>query len=73
MEIIRVETKLCLCCMEEHAVYIVRVSENTTFKGKNVEYKAIYEYCEHTDQLIAREDMISANDASMKNAYREKS
>lgn len=69
MEIIRVETKLCLCCMEEHTVYIVRVRENTTFKGKGVEYNAIYEYCERTDELIAREDMISANDASMKNAY----
>ena len=41
------------------------------FKGKNVEYDAIYEYCERTDELIAREEMISANEISMKNAHLE--
>ena len=68
MEILRVETKLCLCCMEEHDVHIVLVKENTTLKGKNVEFNAVYEYCERADKLIAREDMISTNDASMKKA-----
>lgn len=69
MEIIRTETKLCLCCMEEHDVQTVLVRENTFFKGKKVEFNAIYEYCKHTDAFIASEDMISANDASMKKTY----
>ena len=72
METIRVEKKLCMCCMEEHEVQIVRVNESATFKGEKVEYSAIYEYCDRADELLAREEMISANDISMKNAYREK-
>ena len=72
MNTIKKEKKLCLCCMKEHEVSIVKLREDNIFKGKAVEYEAMYEYCENTDELIASEEMISANDAEMKNAYLKK-
>lgn len=72
METIRSERKLCVCCMEQHEVAIVLVKEMTTFKGEQVEYLAVHEYCDRTDELVAREDMIAKNYISMKRAYQKK-
>jgi len=72
MEIIRKECKLCLCCMEEHEVSYVRVKEKNIFKGQEVEYEAIYEYCDKADELTSSEEMTTINDLSFKNAYRRK-
>ena len=71
METIKIEKKLCMCCMEEHDVHTVHVSEHNEFKGVKVEYDATYEYCELADEYISTEEMISANDIAMKNAYRQ--
>ena len=71
MNKIRTEKKLCLCCMEEHDVHVIKVREYNLFKGKEVEYDAIYEYCDQTGECFAGEDMITANDISMKNQYRK--
>ena len=71
METIKIEKKLCMCCMEEHDVRTVHVSEHNEFKGVKVEYDATYEYCELADEYISTEEMISANDIAMKNAYRQ--
>ena len=66
METLRIEKKLCLCCMEEHEVRTVRVRERNSFKGVEVVYDATYEYCELADEYIATEEMLSANDKAMK-------
>ena len=70
MEVMKTTKKLCLCCMKEHEVPLVRVPERNTFKGVDVEYMAEYEYCEYADEYIAEDDMISQNDIAMKDAYR---
>lgn len=57
--------------MEEHDLHCVVVREKNIFKGKEIEYDAIYEYCENTGEYSADEEMIISNDISMKNAYRE--
>lgn len=72
MEIIRKECKLCLCCMEKHEVSYIRVKEKNIFKGQEVEYEAIYEYCDKADEVISSEEMTTINDLSFKNAYRKK-
>lgn len=72
MEIIKKVRRLCLCCMEEHEVQIVRVKQKTVFKNVPVEYYAEYEYCDKADEYHAVDEMISNNDISMKNAYRIK-
>ena len=56
--------KLCMCCMEEHEVSVVKVQEKNIFKGKEVEYVAEYEYCGVAEEYFMNEKMISANDAS---------
>lgn len=72
MEIVKREHKLCLCCMEEHDVSYVRVKEKNVFRDQEIEYDAIYEYCDKTNEYIASDSMISTNDISLKNAYRKK-
>lgn len=72
MEVIRKEHKLCLCCMEEHDVLRVRLKEKNLFKGQEVEYDAVYEYCDKADKYMSSDAMISANYASLKKACREK-
>ncbi len=71
MEIIRKENKLCLSCMEKHDVLIVSIREKNVFKGQEIEYDAIYEYCDQADEYMSSENMISINDISLKNAYRK--
>ena len=64
--------KICPCCMEEHEVKIITIQEKNVFKGIPVEYYAEYHYCSQADEIYADEQQISANDISMKKAYREK-
>lgn len=71
MKILKKERKMCLSCMEEHDVFLVEVLEENVFKGQRVEYNAIYEYCETTDEYSATARLISQNDIAMKNAYRK--
>ena len=71
MKVIDKERKLCTCCMEEHDVQRIVIRENNTFKGVLVEYDAEYYYCDKADETYADEQQISANDISMKNAYRQ--
>ena len=72
MNILKKEVKLCLACMEEHEVQTVLVTEKNIFKDEEIEYEAIYEYCEHTDEFLEPENLNTRNDISMKNAYRKK-
>ena len=70
MERIKSEKKMCPSCMEVHDVYTVKVPESNQFKGVKVNYCAVYEYCERSDEFWATEDMIASNDIAMKNSYR---
>lgn len=70
METLKKEMKLCLSCMEEHEVLTVKVHENNVLKGKEVEYDAVYDYCDVADEYTATDEMIKVNDISFKDAYR---
>ena len=71
MKIIKSEKCLCTCCMEEHEVKTVLVSELTTFKSVKVEYDASYQYCEAADELYMNEKQMQENDIRLKDAYRK--
>jgi len=62
------ENKLCLLCMEEHEVKTVEILETEMVKEKEVQFKAIYEYCERADELLETEDFIRLNSKSMRAA-----
>lgn len=70
MNILKIEKKLCTCCMEEHEVKTVRITEKATFKGRTVNYEASYMYCDVADELYMNEQQMQVNDIRMKNAYR---
>lgn len=72
MEILKKERKMCLCCMQEHEVALVRYWDKTLFKEQEVEYEVICEYCELADEYFESDEMISTNTLAMKNAYRKK-
>ena len=72
MNIIKKEKRLCTCCMEEHEVSIIKLTDNAVFKGVTVEYEAESNYCDLADEYYESEEMMSANDVAMKNAYRSK-
>ncbi|MBQ4283985.1 MAG: DUF4065 domain-containing protein [Lachnospira sp.] len=71
MDIIRKVHRLCSCCMQEHDVWVVRDVAKNIYKEQLVEYSATYEYCELADEYLVPEELITANDIAMKNAYRE--
>jgi len=42
--------------------------ETEIIKEKEIEFKAIYEYCERADELLETEDLIRLNSKSMRAA-----
>lgn len=72
MKVLRKVDMLCPCCMEEHTVQVVSVSEHNVFKNVPVNYSVEYFYCDQANENYADEQQISSNDISMKNAYRER-
>lgn len=72
MKILNSEVKMCLICMEEHEVQTVKLEETTVFKGEEVDFEAIYEYCCQANEYLENEEQIRSNDLAMKDAYRKK-
>lgn len=72
MEVLKKIDMLCPCCMENHTLNIIRVSEHNIFKNISVDYNAEYFYCAKANETYADERQVSTNDISMKNAYRKK-
>ena len=71
MKIIKSENRLCTCCMEEHEVKTVLVSEQATFKNVKVNYEAYYLYCDTAEEYYADEQQMQENDVRLKDAYRK--
>lgn len=67
--IIKRERTLCICCMEEHDVLTVETMEMNIFKGIKVNYKAVYNYCNRTDEYFETEEQLTGNDIAMKTTY----
>ena len=70
MKIIKSEKRLCSCCMEEHEVKTVLIMEQTTLKNKQVEYEALYSFCDVAKELYMDEQQMQDNDIRLKDAYR---
>ncbi|MDO5406900.1 MAG: DUF4065 domain-containing protein [Eubacteriales bacterium] len=71
MKIIKIEKRLCTCCMEEHEVKTVLVREQSTFKQVKVDYDAFYFYCDSAEELYMNEQLMQENDIRLKDAYRK--
>ena len=71
MRNIKSEKQLCTCCMEEHEVKTVLISEEATFKGVKIAYEAFYQYCDIAEELYMNEKQLQENDVRLKDAYRK--
>lgn len=71
MKIIRIEKRLCTCCMEEHEVKTVLVKDQATFKNIKVSYDAFCFYCDAAEELYMDEQQMQENDVHLKDAYRK--
>jgi putative zinc finger/helix-turn-helix YgiT family protein len=63
---------VCMMCMEEHPVNIVKSQATNIYKGQEIQYEVKRCYCEKTDEYYIPEELIKNNDIAMKDAYREK-
>lgn len=70
MDILKREKRICPCCMEEHEVKTVKTKEQAIFKERQVNYDAVYTYCDAADELYMDERQIQENDIRLKDAYR---
>ena len=70
MKIIKSEKKVCPCCMEEHEVKTVLVNEQASFKDVNVNYEAVYSFCDEAEELFMDDRQMQDNDIRLKDAYR---
>lgn len=70
MQVLQSKKELCICCMEEHDVKLVRMQDNMIFKDLKVDYVAEYFYCDQAGELYMEESQMSENDLRMKDAYR---
>lgn len=69
--IINSEKQFCVHCMEVHDIYIVEIDETNFFKDQEVNFKALYYFCENTESYTENETQIKLNDLRMKDAYRQ--
>lgn len=72
MKVINKFKGLCLSCMEEHEISVVKVEEIGFYQNHPVKFIAQYHYCKNSDQLYETEDQIANNYIAMKDAYNEK-
>jgi hypothetical protein len=67
--ILKKEFKLCYSCMEKHEVQTVETEETIMYKGCNVTFRPIYEYCSNTDEYSETEELMAKNQNAMIAAY----
>jgi putative zinc finger/helix-turn-helix YgiT family protein len=59
-------------CSETHDVLIVEETQKTNYKGEEIVYSGVYEYCEHADEMFESEEMINVNRLKLIDVYRAK-
>lgn len=72
MKIISRILQRCYMCSETHDVLIVEETQKTNYKGVEIVYSGVYEYCEHVDEMFESEEMINVNRLKLIDVYRER-
>ena len=72
MKIISRIRQRCYMCSETHDVLIVEETQKTNYKGEEIVYSGVYEYCEHADEMFESEEMINVNRLKLIDVYRAK-
>ena len=72
MKIISRVLQRCYMCSETHDVLIVEETQKTNYKGVEIVYSGVYEYCEYADEMFESEEMINLNRLKLIDVYRDK-
>ena len=72
MKIISRVLQRCYMCSETHDVLIVEETQKTNYKGEEIVYSGVYEYCEYADEMFESEEMINVNRLKLIDVYRAK-
>ena len=72
MKIISRIRQRCYMCSVTHDVLIVEETQKTNYKGVEIVYSGVYEYCEHADEMFESEEMINVNRLKLIDVYRAK-
>ena len=70
MKVLKKENKFCISCMEKHEVLTIAIMNEVSIKGMYVTFEGIYDYCEHTDETWATEEMINENSKRLIEEYK---
>ena len=70
MKILTLKHELCPSCMEIHDVQLVEVETTNIFKDTEIKYQTQHFFCDRTEEFFSDEELITANDRAMKDAYR---
>ena len=55
------EVKYCILCKEVHEVEVVERIDCIDYKGEEIMFDAIYEYCKKSRRYMENSDMIKKN------------
>lgn len=72
MKIISRVLQRCYMCSVTHDVLIVEETQKTNYKGVEIVYSGVYEYCEQADEMFESEEMINLNRLKLIDVYRAK-
>lgn len=72
MKILKKFNDVCKSCCEEHEIWLIEDNERTIFKSETIDYKAMYYYCQYTDEFYEDEELMKKNQLALKDKYREK-
>lgn len=65
--------RLCLSCMRVHEVKTVSVPRRVEYRGRQIAYSMLGEYCELTGELLQTPEQADSNDISLKDGFRKQS
>ena len=66
------EVKYCILCKEVHEVDIVESIDCIEYKGEEIMFNAIYEYCRKSHRYMENSDMVRKNRISKEKALERK-
>lgn len=55
------EVKYCILCREVHEVDIVESIDCIEYKGEEIMFNAVYEYCKKSRRYMENSDMVKKN------------
>jgi hypothetical protein len=66
------EKKYCILCKEVHEVDTIEQIDCVEYKGEEIMFTAIYEYCKRSRRYLENSDMLRKNKVAKEEALKKK-